>query len=216
MGIICDLIVILILICSIYRGYKKGIVGIGFKLIAFIVSLLITLILYSPITDLIVNNTEIDEKIQETIIKNGIGLDEEDKEDKEVQTNTIDSFLKKYTKDIAKETQKTMVEATAKPIAKNVIGIAVMIALFLGSRIILGLVKTFTDIITKIPVIKQLNEFVGLVYGLLLGLVIIYVILAIVFFIASISGNMNLNDTIQNTYVTKYFYEENLILKFMF
>lgn len=217
MHIIIDIIVVLILVCSVYRGYKKGIVDIGFKLIAFIASLLITLILYSPITDLVINNTGIDEMIEEVIIKNGVENKENNSIDNNgTESNTLDNFLGKYTKEVAKETQKTVVETTAKPIARNVVGIGIMIVLFLGSRVILGLLKTFTDIITKIPVIKQLNEFAGLAYGLLIGLIIIYVVLAIMFFITSISGNMDINDAINNTYITKYLYEENLLLKFMF
>ncbi len=186
MSIIIDIIVVAILVCSVYRGYKKGIIDVGFKIIAIIVSLLISIILYSPITNLIINNTEIDEKIEEVIIKNGI-VDE-------------------YSNDIVRETKNSMVEMASKPLAKNIVGLSVIIVLFLSSRIILIILKTFTNVLSKLPVIKQLNEAGGIVYGVLAGLIVIYILLAIIYFITTISGNVTINEMIDKTYITKLLY----------
>ena len=181
MSVIIDIVVALILICSVYGGYKKGIVNVGFQLIVLIASILISLFLYRPITDFIINNTDIDEKIESKIIANGVisndGSDIQENDESESNSSTIEKYVQKYSKDLAKETNKAVVETTAKPIAVNIVGIGVIIILFLGSRIIFFIIKSFTDIITRIPVIKQLNEVAGIAYGLLIGLIIIYVIM---------------------------------------
>ena len=208
MGIACDVIVILILAGSVYRGYKKGIVDIGFKLVAFIVSILVALILYSPITNLIIYNTDIDEKIEDAIVRNRDENTENSEEDES-------SYVTKATKEVTKNVQNSIAESTAKPIARKAIALGVMVILFIFSRIILMVLKIFTDIVTKIPVIKQLNEVAGLAYGLLVGLIIIYAIFAIIFFLISIGGNINISEFIGKTIITKFFYDNNLILKFL-
>lgn len=219
MSIVIDIIVLLILVGSVYRGYKKGIVDIGFKLVAFIVALLISIILYSPITNIIIENTDIDEKIEKIIIENGNTKDSNESPEEnntEVDDSGIDTYIKNYSQNIAQNAKSSLVETAAKPIAKNVIGIGVLILLFLSTRIVLTIIKTFTDIITKLPVIKQFNEITGLIYGMLIGLVIIYALLAICFFIVSVSGNTTISTEIGATYITKYFYNNNLILKLLF
>lgn len=214
MSIVIDIIIVLIIILSAYGGYKKGIVDVGFKLIAFIISLLIAIILYSPITNLIIDNTEIDENIEQIIKENGI-RNEENNNSANISSG-IDAYVQNYSKGLVKNAQNTLIETAANPIARNVIGIGVMIILFLGSRIILSILKTFTNIITKIPILKQCNELAGLAYGILKGLLIIYVILAISFFVLSLSGDTTVNSAIQETYLTRFFYNNNIILKVLF
>lgn len=210
MSVVIDIVLVLIIIFSIYRGYKKGIVNIGFKILAFVLSLIISIVLYGPITDLIINNTDIDEKIEQVIIDNGIV------EENSNVSNGIETFIQNYSEDLAKNTQNTIVKTTAKPIAKNVVGIAVMIILFLGSRIILTILKMFTNIITDIPIIKQCNEVAGMIYGLLISAIIIYGLLAITFFAMSLSGNTTINTVIENSYITKFLYNNNIILEILF
>lgn len=222
MSIIIDIVVALILICSIYGGYKKGIVNVGFKLIVLIASILISLLLYRPITDLIINNTDIDERIESIIIEKGIISNKDDESNNQnnnensSESSIMEKYIQKYTTDLAKEANKAVVETTAKSIAINIVGIGVIIILFLSSRIIFTIIKAFTDIITNIPVIKQLNEVAGIIYGLLIGLIIIYVVLAIAFFALPISGNAEISSIIEKTTITKFFYENNILLNLMF
>ena len=77
MGIILDLILIAIFALSIFLGYKKGLIGVVFGLCAFLVSIVLTFILYIPITNAVINNTDFDEKIEEFIIENGTSEENE-------------------------------------------------------------------------------------------------------------------------------------------
>ena len=67
MIILIDLVVIGIIILSTYLGYKKGLIGVAFKILSFIIAIIITLILYKPVTNIIIQNTTWDEKIEQTI-----------------------------------------------------------------------------------------------------------------------------------------------------
>ena len=211
MEIVFDIVIVLILLFSIFLGYKKGLVNVGFNLFAIIISIAVTLIFYSPITNVVINNTQIDENIEKVIIDNGT---------KEVEQNTenstVTSYIQNYAEGLAQNAQNTAVQTAAHSIAINAVGIGVMILLFIVTRLALSILKIATNIITKIPIIKQCNEIAGIAYGILRGLIIVYVILAITFFVSFLSGDSTINTIIENTYVTKLFYNNNIILKLLF
>ena len=69
MGVIVDLIIIAIVALSTYLAYKKGLVALAIKLCAVVISIVITLLLYKPVSNLIINTTSIDETIQNAILE---------------------------------------------------------------------------------------------------------------------------------------------------
>ena len=66
---IVDIIIIAIMALSIFLGYKKGLVKLGIGLCAGIIAIAISLILYRPITNIVINTTNIDENIEQQIIE---------------------------------------------------------------------------------------------------------------------------------------------------
>lgn len=212
MGILLDLIIILILILCIFLGYKKGLINVGFNLFAFVLSLLISIVLYSPITNFIINNTQLDENIEEIVIKNITKENEESEEN----NNGISAYIQGYAKDITENAQNAVTESVARTIAINVIGICVMIVIFIITRLLLLIIRSIADIIANLPIVKQFNKTGGVLYGILKGLIIIYVILAIAFFIVSVNGNSQLYSIIESSIITKVFYNNNIILNILF
>ena len=201
MGIILDLILIAIFALSIFLGYKKGLIGVVFGLCAFLVSIVLTFILYIPITNAVINNTDFDEKIEEFIIENGTS--EENEHD-----NAIDGYIS--------ETTNELVESTARQIAEKVVFLAVAVVLFIVIRIALIFIKFFVEAIASLPIIKQVNQLGGIVYGVIRGILVIYIILAIMFLIVSINGNNSIMTTIDSSILTKILYSNNIILNLIF
>ena len=77
-GILVDLVIISMLVSSIYWGYRRGLVAVVFKILVFIVSLLIVFVLYKPVSNTIIEKTEIDEWLTKSIRANleGTTLDD--------------------------------------------------------------------------------------------------------------------------------------------
>ena len=57
MGIIVDIVVVTILLLNIVIGYKKGLVNVIFNIFAFLIAIIITLIIYKPVSEIIIRNT---------------------------------------------------------------------------------------------------------------------------------------------------------------
>ena len=69
MGVIVDIIIIAIIALSVFLGYRKGLIALAIQLCAVIIALVATLVLYKPISALIIDNTSLDENIQNAIIE---------------------------------------------------------------------------------------------------------------------------------------------------
>ena len=103
MGIVIDLIVTFFVLSSIFYGYKKGLAKVGLRMLGFLIGILITFVLYKPISMMIIENTTIDEMIQDKIINN-IGIKQD------VQENNLE-------KNIINNTQENMLSEVAKPLS---------------------------------------------------------------------------------------------------
>ena len=213
MGIILDVIIVAIFALNIFICYKKGLVKLAVGLIAMLASIILAVVLYRPISNLIINKTQIDEKIESTIIEN---FSAETKDGEEVRYVGVIDYLEKYIDDAVNKTQNEIVYETAGTLAVKIVNIIVVIVIFLIARVVLILLTFISDIITSLPIIKQFNEVGGVLYGIVKALLVIYVILAIVFLIVFVTGNINISEVIESSFITKFFYNHNLLLTILF
>lgn len=213
MGIVLDIVILAIFALNIFICYKKGLVKLAVGLIAVVASIILALILYRPISNLIIESTEFDDKI-ESLIVNNFSADTENGE--EVRYVGIIDYVEKYVNDAVNKTQNEIVAETARTMAVKITNVIVLLAIFVVARAVLVLLTFVSDMITSLPLIKQCNEVGGVVYGAIKALLIIYVILAIAFVVVLVSGNTTISDIISTSYITKFFYEKNIILNLLF
>ena len=67
MTIIVDLAILAIIILCVIIGYIRGLTGSLIKILSFVLSIIIAFILFIPISNLIINNTNIDDNLEQTI-----------------------------------------------------------------------------------------------------------------------------------------------------
>lgn len=191
MGIVLDLIIVLLLVINIIIGYKKGLVEVVFNICAFIIALVVALILYKPVSNIVIKNTNIYGKIRETIVNNN---------NEEEQS-------------IVKDVQNKTKEQLADVISIKAVNIIVAIVLFIIARIAVILLKTVLEGIAEIPIIKQFNQIGGIGYGILKGFLLIYILVTLLFFVNAIVGNNKVSAVVEESFITKVLYENNIIVK---
>ena len=191
MGIVLDLIIVLLLVINIIIGYKKGLVEVVFNICAFIIALVVALILYKPVSNIVIKNTNIYGKIRETIVNNNI---------EEEQS-------------IVKDVQNKTKEQLADVISMKAVNIIVAIVLFIIARIAVILLKTVLEGIAEVPIIKQFNQIGGIGYGILKGFLLIYILVTLLFFVNAIVGNNKVSAVVEESFITKVLYENNIIVK---
>lgn len=214
MGIILDIILIALIALSIFLGYKKGLIKLAVKLFAFVIAVVVTLVLYKPVSNLIIEKTELDDNIKKVIIENGTQEIEEN--NGEIKEDGFMAYMQDYVGDTIAEAQNDIVTSVAEVVSVKAINLIAIIGIFVVTRVALILLTFISDIITKLPIIKQFNKLGGTVYGVLRGLLIVYFVLAIAFLVVSATGNNAIISAIDGSIVTKFMYTNNILLNIIF
>ena len=214
MGIVLDLVIVSILVLNIVIGYKKGLMNVIINICAFLIAIVASLILYKPISMIIINNTSIDDAIREEIINNTFKNAEEQIEENKEETSLVEQYITSKIEEQTIEAKKQAIEVVANSISIKAIEILTGIILFIAIRIIIIILKLLTNIINKIPIIEQFNEIGGVIYGFIKAIIIIYILLTILFFVVSIKEDGLIKNAIDNSYITKYLFENNIIINY--
>lgn len=219
MSIIIDLILIGIILLSTFLGYKKGLIGVAFKIVSFIIALIVTLILFKPISNYIITNTELANTIENAIVEKLSGAQIEEGKLKEESTdlpNVVVDYINVGIKDTVNQAKDSVVKVVAHNLTETAISIIVMVGIFIITRLILLFAKAILEAVSEIPIVKQFNEVGGIIYGIIRAVLLIYVILAIISLILPMLDKTMILNAINNSILTKILYNNNIILMIFF
>lgn len=197
--IILDIAILLFIVFSTFIGYKLGLIKVAFGIVSFILAIIISLLLYKPISNVITNHTPIPEKIETTIESR---LVSEDKE----STNFIDNYYNN-----AKNASSKII---AQNITSTVINIGSALVVFLLVRIILLFLRFSTDLIAKLPLIKQCNHIGGFLYGIIAGFLIVYLFFTVISILSPIINLSGFLKVINSSIIGNIMYNNNIIFMF--
>lgn len=199
MGIIVDIIIIAIIALSIFLGYKKGLIELSVKLFAFLIAIIITFLIYKPVSNLIINVTNIDETIQNFILEKANDVMSGEQENKEL------------TGEIKEQAKEGILPDVARTLSVNIVTGGVIVLLYILLRIALKFVTALANLVAKLPILKQFNKGGGAVYGALRGVLMIYVVLIIVSLFGQINSENSVHQNIEKSYIGKLMYENNIL-----
>lgn len=200
MNFIIDLCILIIIALSTFIGFKKGFIKVAFRLISFILALIIALVLYKPVSNFINNYTPIPNKI-ESKIESRISSS-----NKEETNNLVANYYKNI--------RNISTTVIAKNITNSIVNISSILIVFLLSRLLLMFLRISTDLIAKLPLIKQFNHIGGFIYGLLAGFFIIYLFFTIITLLAPIINLNNIIKLINSSIIANIMYNNNILFMF--
>lgn len=215
-GILVDLVIISILISSIYWGYRRGLVAVIFKVLVFIISLIIMFLLYKPVSNSIMENTQLDEKLAALIESNLAGttlidgnlLEPTESNFSVAVVDLINDFLKEaLQKNVSNAVGYVSVE-----LAKFMIRVGTMLLLLMVSRFFLVFIRFAAELFANLPFVKMFNKSGGLIYGTIKGFVVIYVILAVFSIVSPLISSWGIIDAIQDSTLGSKMYNNNIIV----
>ena len=217
-GIVIDIIIVLLIVLSTFFGYKKGLVGVIFKIFSFLIAIVLMLILYKPVSNYVINNTDYDENIKTTISEKlsskDIDTGEMLKSDEENQyPEIVVEYVNKYAVEAVNEGKANIIEYVSDKLSIVIINVIIAIALFIAINLLLLVVQFLTRFIVKLTILKQFDKTGGIIYGLLKGIISIYLILAILSICSALMPNSGILEMIQKSYLGNAMYNNNIILK---
>lgn len=223
MAFIIDIIVIAVIALCTFLGYKKGLIKLAVGILGFFLAIIIALVLYTPISNFIINNTSVKDNIKNAIsdtvksyvIKEENAEGEEKQQESKVMVTYIDGIVAKQ-KEMIVTGEKELIDTVSDNVAVNIIRIGVALAVFIISKLILIFINVFADLIGKLPIIKQFNKVGGTIYGIIQGILIVYIVFAIISLIAPMLNNTDFLEQINNSLIGNMVYNNNIILKLLF
>lgn len=214
MSLIIDVIIIAIIALFIFWGYHRGLIGVAFKILTFFVAILVALFLYKPVSNLIIENTDIEDNIKNSIIEKFSSNENEQVTEENMQN--MPQVLINYITDYTNEVQNATVYTIAEELSIAIINIIVALALFIITKIILIIFRALSKILAELPIIKQFDKTGGIIYGLIEGLLVVYLILAIISLCSSMIEGSEIISNINNSILGGFLYNNNIILKAIF
>lgn len=200
MNYLIDIFLLLIIALTTFIGYKRGLIKIAFKFVGFILAIIISILLYRPISNFVINYTTIDDSLEQTI-ENRLSSSSITKEE-------TDNIIANYYSNI----KTSSISVVSQGISKTIINVGCMLLVFIISNIILLFFKFSGDLIAKLPLIKQCNSVGGFIYGLLQGFLLIYIFLAVIAILSPVIDINKFINIINSSIITNIMYNNNIIL----
>lgn len=207
MTLFIDLIIIAFILLFTFIGYKRGLIKIAFSLCTFIIALVISLILYKPISTVIINNTEIDEKLENAIVEKI--LPEGTSPSDEFEINLEDDLYHNLLRG-----NKHTINGIAEIFSTKIIETLVLLLIFIIAKIVLRFVTFLADLVAKLPILNQFNHIGGVIFGFLQGGLIIFVLFALVSLFAPMIDESFI-DSINDSKLGSAIYNHNILLDFI-
>jgi len=208
-SIIIDVVIVLLIAFCTYRGYKKGLIGVAYSIVAFFVAILIAWTLTGPVTNFIIDHTDFNDRLQSTIVDKLGSQNNQDGQGNKTETNLV---FGDYIDNLIQNTKDAGVQAVAGELSVLIIKVIVFIGLYILARLVLLLFRFLANIIAKLPIIKQFNKLGGIIFGCLKGVLIVYFILAVLLVLQPMMKDLKLYSDMNKSFIGNMMYNNNFIL----
>ncbi len=207
------IIVLGIIILNALIGRKVGLIKIVFSLFSFIVALTLTVWISPSINGMLKNNESFyqktSQKVEDMLFKGN--------EEKTEQEDIIEGLpLPKSIKESLQE-NKAKQEANIKSyVVDHVTGIVINALAFVLTFVIvfiaLWVISIALNIISKLPILNQLNKMAGLLVGGLQGVIIVWILFVLLTVFSGTELGKSAIGQINDSIILSFIYNKNFLL----
>ncbi len=218
------ILVLLFLIAYIIRGYHNGLIKTVFSICAVFIALTVAFVGNKTLSGILQDNETIYKAVNNKVVKT-MEIETDAKSAAE-QKNYIDSLPvpKRLKEALTENNNKKVYELmdTSKfgdyisgYITRMILNAIAFAILFIVTLILVRIIASALDIVSRLPVIHTLNKLGGLALGLIHGFVVLW-ILCIVLTISSGTGiGIRIFEAINDSVFLSSIYNNNLLLYFI-
>lgn len=224
-GIIVDIILFFIIAGNAVLGYRRGLVRVIFSLCSSIIALILVFILYKPVTNFIINKTNVSQKLENVIEKNvkylfeknGVESDNvEDLKENDNMYKILGVFIGEELGDQIQETKNSVINYVSTEISHKIVKTLTFFILFAVIRLLLYVFRSYMEMLASIPIVRIFNGTGGMLYGIIRGFFLIYAVFAILTIIMPIISETIIITSIQNAPIGSKMFNNNIILNWIF
>lgn len=212
--------VLAILLLTCFLGLRKGLIKMAYSLVVVLVVTIVTSIFAPKLASYLKDNTTWDDALEKKtesfledkgILKEGVDIDVTELPLPFTVKDKIAQTAKDYTASMA-ETYNDFVVRTVSSVIFSAI---VYIVFFVIVLALAGIIGMLLDVISKLPVLKQVNKAAGAAIGLAEGLIIVWVLAIFVMVFGNFEFAAHIHKDIDANGFLKFLYDKNLIMYFV-
>lgn len=206
------LIVIIIMMAAFgFNGYRLGLIKKIFTMFSFVITIIAASAMAPYVTEFLVENTAVYDSLCESL---GNVISIEDNVDGAIEESGLPKILSAVMKTEQGEGVIAGIEdSICARLAQTMIEGISFVAAFLLITIILRTLMFTLDIIAKLPLIKGVNQYGGLLIGLLECLIIVWIFFMVVTIFASTAFGKEIMVCVNDSVFLKVIYDNNVFFK---
>lgn len=215
--LVFDLAIVLIFAVCIFHSMRQGFVKASSAILSIVLTMVLMFAFQDSISTYLKNSPfgeDINKKITEALTKqNEEPQTENDDEENKFGLPLFFSSVAKDTENKIESVKNDLIHQAAESTTASVINILSIVILYISIRILLFFGLKILNMIFKLPLLKSVNKLAGAMIGLVNALFIVYILCAgLIWFVPNNSSQL-VKDTIADTYITQYFYNNNKLLE---
>ncbi len=216
--LVFDLVIALIFVICVGHSMRQGFVKASSAILSIVLTIVLMFAFQDSISSYLKNSQlgqDISNKITEALTKKNDEAIIEPEEDKTGEFG-LPMFFGSFIDDTEEKIETArndLIEQAAESATASVINILSIVILYIAIRIALFFALKIINAIFKLPVLKSINRLAGAAIGVVNALFIVYILCAgLIWFVPNDSSEL-IKDTVSKTYITKHFYNNNLLLE---
>ena len=216
MNILTILVLAVFALC-VFSGYQKGFLRTAFSLVSWIVVLVLCNFATPIVTDLLIQNTEIEEVVATTVQENMMNFAVQMEENGGL--SDLEAVLPAQLKELllgdSGSLAELMLSSSLKdftPLVDGIVSALGFVITVILLRIAMVIVEFALGIVGKLPLIGPIDKLLGIACGGVKGIIWCWVILAVVSVLALTGTNTELAGYIAQSELLTWLQNNNLLL----
>ena len=214
---ILTIIILAVFALCVFSGFKKGFLKTAFSLVSWILVLLLCNFATPIVTDLLIQNTDIEVVVHKTV--EGKVMEAVEQALKNEGVSELEATLPGELKNLLLGENESIADALmgsgtldVTPVVDGIVGILGFVVTVIVLRIAMVVVEFLLGIVSKLPLIGPMDKLLGIGCGAAKGLIWCWVILAVVSVLALTGTNTELAGYISQSEILTWLQNNNLLL----
>lgn len=201
-----------ILALAAFRGYRAGMVRMVLAIVTLIVTVVLTGLLLRPVSLLVKENTSLYDNIQTSVLE---VIDEYDISDSE---SLKDLPFPEYVLDNIDTVPDAVDDfkmMTARAVTDQIFHALIYVCLNIVIYVILRIIMGAFNVVTRLPVVKELNKLAGFLLGLAEGIIFLWLLCLLLQACGSEEWAQEIFVQINESSLLSWIYNHNVVADFL-
>ena len=214
------LAILAILIVNVLIGIKRGLIKMLFSALSVVVVVIITSIFAPKLAEYLKDNTTWDDslksKTESFLLDKGIIKDNVEIDVSELPLpDMIKDKIADGTENVIEQGVKGYNEAVVTKVSGVIFSAIVYIVFFVVAMALTSIICMILDVVSKLPVLNQINKTGGGIIGLIQGLIVVWLFMIIVMIFGNTEFAMAVHEDINSNPILTFLYDKNAIMYFV-